>query len=303
MEATKKLYDKEAISFQQQVDLLKSRGLTIESEILAISDLKSIGYYRLSGYMFPFLADKKGHIYKEGSSFDKVLMLYSFDRELRLLILDAIERIEIAFRTQLVYHLSIDFGPWWFERSDLFKNQEEYAGQIQKIKDSVAESEELFITHFKDNYTNDHPPAWMALEIITFRQLSVWYQNLVVKETKRKISSHFSSNYVELGSWIHAMVYIRNLCAHHCRLWNRSFKISARFPQEDNGRFISQNGVTNQRLYFSLSILLYLLNEVNPDSPFKDSLLALLNRYPEVDKQAMGFPGDWATQPVWQANA
>lgn len=293
-------YKKPALTFEQQVEHLQKRGLKIESEILAREYLKNISYYRLSGYMYPFLADKANHKFKEGTTLEQVLRLYSFDRELRLLVLDAVERIEVAFRAQMIYHLSHEYGPWWFEKKELFTDANQYDEQREKLEESVKQSDEQFIEHYRQKYNQPNPPAWMVMEVISFNQLSKWYKNCISKEIKKKVSLHFDSQYIELESWIHAIVYIRNLCAHHSRLWNRRLSISPKYPQKPVKQFIKMDDVTNSRLYFTLSIVLYFLNAVNPESTFKIRLFKLFDKYPEIDKAAMGFPKGWEGEPLWQ---
>jgi abortive infection bacteriophage resistance protein len=296
-------FKKEAKSFQDQIDLLKARGLIIEGEFEAKETLKNISYYRLSGYFYPFLKDKENHIFYEGTRFNDVIDLYNFDRELRLIIFDAIEKIEIAFRSQLIYNLSMSEGPWWFENINLFDNPKLFADQLAKLEQNLEQSDERFIEHYKSKYNPKNPPAWMTLDIVSFNQISQWYKNLKVKEIRKKISLHFESNYIELESWIHTVVYLRNLCAHHCRVWNRRFGVSPKFPLKPLPKpFINDAGVTNGRLYYNLAVLQYFLNAIYPECSFKPNILNLLERYPKVDKPAMGFPATWHNDPFWQIN-
>jgi len=187
------------------------------------------------------------------------------------------------------------------KKKELFSDQNSYSKQIENIKKCIAHSDELFIAHYRSKYNQPNPPAWMVMELVSFNQLSRWYQNLKEKEIKKKISLHFDSNYIELESWIHTTVYLRNICAHHGRLWNRVLRISPKFPQKElPGQFIKVDGITNGRLYYSLSILLYFLNAVNPSSSFRKRLLQLLAEYPRVELKIMGFPSHWKEELLWQ---
>lgn len=92
-------------SSENLVNLLESRGLQIYDRNKAIQYIDNIGYYRLSAYMYPLLKmPKTAHLYKEGSSFKKVMMLYRFDKKLRLLMFNEIEKIEIAIQNNMVVH-------------------------------------------------------------------------------------------------------------------------------------------------------------------------------------------------------
>ena len=97
----KQNYCKPALTIEQQIDLLVSRGLTIPDRDKALHYLNYIGYHRLSGYFLTFQQNAPGvesHSFKKGVTFKDILDIYIFDRELRLLVMDAIERIEVAFR-------------------------------------------------------------------------------------------------------------------------------------------------------------------------------------------------------------
>ena len=136
-------YSKPAIDIDQQIAQLKRRGLLIADESAAKAALQNISYYRLAGYWWPMQADKASHLFKPNSTFDNVIALYDFDRELRLLIFDVIERIEIAFRTRLIYHLSLDVSPWWFEDGANFKNATEHTETLLAIDRELGKTKEV----------------------------------------------------------------------------------------------------------------------------------------------------------------
>ncbi|MCL2176036.1 MAG: Abi family protein, partial [Treponema sp.] len=108
-------YTKLPLTIQEHIELLKARGLKIPDEEKATRYLQNISYFHLSGYMYPFLADKKQHQYKTGSSFDDIINLYRFDRELRVLIFSTIEKIEVAIRAQISNHFTVETkNPFWY---------------------------------------------------------------------------------------------------------------------------------------------------------------------------------------------
>lgn len=144
-------YAKPPITICEQVALLKSRGLIIDDEMRATHWLETTSYYRLSGYMYPFLADKERHIYKRGAKFDDVIGLYLFDRELRLLVFGAIEKIEVAVRAQIAYQYSNDLNnPFWLLDNGNFRSPQEHNKLVCKITDDVRRSKAVFIEHFYD---------------------------------------------------------------------------------------------------------------------------------------------------------
>jgi abortive infection bacteriophage resistance protein len=218
-------YAKPALSFEAQLQLLQSRGLMIQDESKALHILRQISYYRLSAYWYPFLQDKKNHIFKPGASFDAAFQLYCFDRELRHLVQGEVEKVEIAVRTQVIYVLSHRYGPFWFRQSDLFSNPAQHAGTLEKIKHEHSRSDESFIKKFNENYSDALPPSWMLLEIISFGTLSQLYKNLKPGREKRRIANFFGLSDSVFETWLHSIVYLRNVCAHHTRLWNRVMRI------------------------------------------------------------------------------
>ena len=122
----------------EQIQLLKSRGLTIDDENLAVQYLSHVSYYRLGEYWYSLQSDKENHIFKPQSVFSDVIFLYEFDRELRMLLFDVIERIEISLRTKLIYHLSHEFGPWWFQNFELFTDNLALVKTLANIEEEIS---------------------------------------------------------------------------------------------------------------------------------------------------------------------
>jgi abortive infection bacteriophage resistance protein len=306
---SEKKYDKQPLNYNEQILRLQSRGLIIESHEKAVHILKNISYYRMSGYWHPFLAEpKSSHQFKEGTTFNGAFNIYCFDRELRTLILNEIEKIEVGIRAQLIYQLSHSKGAFWYNESNNFKNSNTFEKSIEKLNKEFTKSDEEFILSFKSKYSNPMPPSWMMLEISSFGNLSNLYSNLRPGLTKRQIAEHFGLDDSTFASWIHALVYIRNLCAHHARLWNRLYSIRAQVPNNPRNPFLKstyfldENGdknYFNKKTYFVLSMIIYLLNTVNPKHTFQSKFHQLLNKFPMIDLKAMGFPEGWENEVLW----
>jgi len=151
------LYEKPALPISDQIELLKSRGLIVENYQRAEHYLSNIGYYRLSAYMLPYKqigVDK----FREDITFETILDTYIFDRELRLLVFDAIERIEIAFRTQTIYQPSIAKGAYWFENKNNYFSEASADDSLAIIDEQVLRSKEVFIEHLKPNIHLNNDP-------------------------------------------------------------------------------------------------------------------------------------------------
>ena len=161
-------YPKHIQTFANQISILKQRGLMIANEQEAEKWLHKVSYYRMSGYWYPLLADRQNHIFKPGSTFEQARMLYEFDSHLRHIVLSAIERIEIAVRTQMAYVMSLVHDGYWFSDASLFTNSSQHAKTLASIHDEFQRSDEQFVRSFRRKYSDPLPPSWITLEITSF---------------------------------------------------------------------------------------------------------------------------------------
>jgi abortive infection bacteriophage resistance protein len=293
-------FSKPALTYEEQLKLLHSRGLVIENSDKALFLLENISYFRLSGYWYPLLADKEIHQFKGGASFTIAFQLYCFDKELRKLMLAEMEKIEVAIRAKMIYILSHESGPFWFQNPDLFSIPERHHKLLRKIEEEFERSEEVFLKAFRRKYSNSLPPSWMILEIASFGTLSKLYSQLKPSLIKRQIANHFGLPDSAFQSWLHSIVYLRNLCAHHSRLWNRTLAITPENIQTPGLQWLNNREVRTNRTYFPLSMVKYFLTTVNPKNSFSSKLDDLLSKYPVVNISAMGFPSNWKEEPLWR---
>lgn len=297
---TKIPYAKPPLSYEEQLQQLKERGMTIRDDGKAIHLLTNVSYYRLSGYWFPLLADKQRHIFKPEAHFETAFKLYCFDRELRRIVISELEKIEVSIRARMIDILSRRHGCFWFEDAQLFRNPAKHADTLSKIGEQYERSDEEFINAFRNKYSNPLPPAWMTMEITSFGTLSILYKNLKPGREKREIAHHFGLADSVLETWLHSIVYLRNVCAHHTRLWNRAMSIRPQIPIHPRNPWLTNTDIRNNRTYFMLCMIRYLLQTVNPNTTFNNRLRDLLAQYPNVDIRAMDFPADWEDEPLWQ---
>ena len=302
----KPAYNKPPLSYQEQLDKLKERGLQIPDEAKAIHLLGKISYYRLSGYWYPLLADKRNHIFKEGASFETAFQLYCFDRKLRQAVAAELEKIEVAIRAKMVYVLSHAYGPFWYLDPSRFQSLNWHTRFVSKIVEDCQRSDEEFISAFKSHYSNSLPPSWMIFEITSFGTLSTLFKNLKLGRERREIASAFGLSDTVFETWLHSIVYLRNVCAHHTRLWNRPMRISPQLPRRPRMVWLTNSGLPSDatiRSYLVLSMILYLLQSASPNATFASRIKNLLASYPNVDPVAMGFPENWQEEPLWQSPA
>jgi len=293
-------YSKEFLVYRAQIALLKSRGMMFDDERKALHLLENISYYRLSGYWYPLLCDKQNHVFKQNARFETAFNMYKFDSQLRKLISSELEKIEIAVRTKMAYVLSTAHNSFWVEDASHFSNQTIHQTTLEKLQEEIDRSDDEFIIAFKERYTNIFPPSFILMETSSFGALSRLYGNLKPGKDKKDIAKLFCLPDKVFASWLHCLVYIRNMCAHHARLWNRQVGIKPLFPRRTHNAWIDTNGISNRRLYYILSMIIYLLNTVNPNHTFKQKLEILFRKYPNVDRTAMGFPANWSTELLWK---
>ena len=308
---SKKFYDKAPKTFEEQIELLTSRGLIVRKKVKAQRVLANISYNRLSNYWFPFLAEPTdAEIFKPGTRFETIFRIYQFDSKLRTLVFNAIEQIEVAIRTQIIYHLSHQFSSGYgLNTPKAYLNQVAYHRSMVKIADAVNQTKQEFITKFKRKYSNEYPPAWKSFELLTFRSLYTIYKNLKRSEHKLAISDHFGLSETVFISWMDSLVYVRNICAHHARYWNIVLTVSPKWPRNPRGEWVDRwenendNLKTNDKrlkTYASLCMISFLLQNVNPASQFNKDLDNLIEEYPEADTDWIGMPHGWKNQPLWK---
>ncbi|MDO5988416.1 Abi family protein [Flavivirga amylovorans] len=300
-----KIYVKPPLSYQEQLDKLIERGLTVEHPDKALHLLENLSYYRLSGYLYPMLSEpKEAHKFKENSTLENAFKIYCFDRELKQLLSSEIEKIEVSFRAKITYVLSHKYDAFWYTYERLFKSNDTHRRSLDSTYAMVNESTEDFAIKFKQNYVNTYLPSWMALEIVTFTHLSKLYSNLIDSSAKTEIAAFYGVNTPILENWLMIITYTRNICAHHSRFWNRrlSYKLS-KFKKQPIYDWVDMTDIPKNSSYAYICIVKYLSDRVNPKNTFKEKILGLLDKYPNIDNyKGMSFPQDWREQPLWKNN-
>jgi abortive infection bacteriophage resistance protein len=277
------------------------RGLLVRDEDNPKYYIENIGYYRLSGYMYPFQLPDGSHRFQEGTTFRHILDHYIFDKKLKLALLDALERIEISLRSSISNTYSLTHGPHWYLDRSLFNSPELHAKFLAETKDRCISSNEHFIKAYRNKYTRpEMPPSWMAFETLTFGTLASVYENLKDDENKKAIATKFGTLPSILESWLKSMNFIRNCCAHHSRLWNRRIPLKPKIPTRRQNRFLTLvDEETDKRLYGILTCMVYVLEKINPTTQFKQRFKGLLLEYPQVNVAHMGFHDQWLSEDIW----
>ncbi len=296
-------FNKPPLTFEQQLDRLIERGMVVPDRPEAVHYLGHLNYYRLAAYWLPFEQNHATHAFIPGTGFPDVLDLYVFDRELRLLVLDAIERTEVSIRTGWAYHLANRYGAHAHLERDLFKASRkgwDYDRQFALLQEEVHRSHETFIQHLRKTYDEVLPPVWASVEIMTFGQLSKWYSNLRHGRDRNAIAHTYDLDEVNLTSFLHHLTIVRNICAHHSRLWNREFTFRFKVPNRRPKELLSSfNRSSERKLYNTLVLLAWMMDCTSPNHHWKARLSVLLEQH-GIETPAMGFPEHWQELPIWR---
>lgn len=291
------------------------------SGVNATELLTRVGYFRLSGYWHPFRdltpcpAGGNGSAprFLPGTTLRQIESIYEFDRELRFRVFDAIETIESALRFQLGYHLG-RIGMLAHRDPRNFANGfVEAAGPrshmhtVRRIDAAEARSHEDFVTHFRRKYGGPLP-VWMAPEIMSFGELIQFYQGLNTS-LKNTIAAEFGiRNAAQLGdgatltTWLNHLRHVRNICAHHSRLWNRALTTPIGLPRQIPALTHLTEARTRSRIYAAITLLRFILATIKPASTWAEEIIAFVVERTiasRLDISTLGFPVAWSTQPIW----
>lgn len=326
-----KAFSKPALDVPSQLKLLQQRGLHIKNRERALLFLEAVSFFRLTPYMRPFqdMQDPQHH-FRPDTGFRQLVQLYDFDRRLRLLVMDAIERIEVAVRAAISNHMGPTQGSHWYLDPQLFASAYDH----QRLLDTVNQKQERATRDFhrecqrieritdsqrkvllkaqrsRESYVRYYPltyreptlmPGWAMLEELTLGELSHLYAGLARDADRKAIARRLQLVAPLLESWLHTLTTIRNICAHHARLWNRELGVSPEFPKK--ARFpwpqYLQSGAQHRRLFPILCILSHLMRQVSPDTSWDSRLQHLIQQFPSVDLPAMGFAPQWQEDAFW----
>lgn len=190
------MFTKQAITIHQQIQLLQDRGLIIDNLKVCEKYLSNISYYRLGEYWYVMQENKETHIFKPNSKIEDVIALYNFDAELRILLFEVIEKIEISLRTKLIYHLSLEHDPWWFQDFELFIDSQALVKTLSSLETELSRTKDTFIKNHYKKHKDDKrfPPAWKSLEQTRLGSLSKLYGNLKhTNKSKDSIAKEFGA--------------------------------------------------------------------------------------------------------------
>lgn len=276
---------KPAISIQDQIALLRKRGMIIDNDARAEEFLASNQYYRLNIY-FHKLMDSHDH-FTYGTNINQLMDIYANDRWLRNRILTLLEPIEIRMRAQIAYYLGINYGSDAFYQSKLSKNEMYYQHIIESfLKEVTRNSGDPVVIHHNLIYGSRYP-IWVAVEYLSFNTLSKFYSNLREIDKRQIASRSFQINDYILGNWMHVLSVLRNICAHYGYLYEREYTLRPRLLKA-----FRWNPANNNHL-FALCLVLRRLSENSTWNDFIHSLIERKKTNTHFQLQNYGFPENW----------
>ncbi|AZR83271.1 Abi family protein [Thiomicrospira sp. S5] len=327
-------FDKPAINVDQQLQTLEERGLEIQNKEKAKLFLQAVGFFRLSAYMRPYqIPNNPDHLFKPNSTFRQITRTYEFDRKLRLLVMAAIERVEVSVRAVVGNYMGpkYDSSHWYLDRT-LFKkyyayyrllqtidhkqskavtDYEKECRRIDKARDKTPEQKLLLkANRARENYARHYPltyfepdlmPGWAMLEELTLGDLSHLYAGLAKDGDKKEIAKALGLSMPLLESWLKTLTSVRNICAHHSRLWNRELGMKPELPKRSEVKWPTyfRQPKEHMRTAVVVSILQHFMTHISPHDGWLEQLFELLEQFPEIDQQMMGFPENWKNDPFW----
>ena len=315
----KSSYPKGWLDYDGQVEKLKKRGLEIGDTEVARQFLAYSNYYRFTGYCLRFQhKDETGErVFNNGVSFSDIVDIYEIDKALRDCIADALAAVEISFRSAVAYHFAEAHGAFGHTIKDNFDRrfitprtdsngrpmpslyEEWHEGLISETK----RSNELFVKHFEAKYLQfPDLPIWTALEICSFGTLSKMFQNML-RLDMRPIATRYSLQASTLDSCMHSFVYVRNICAHHSRLWDKMFAISPQLPPGKKWDVVRN---ANNKIYAIAMLINWMLAHdsfgrkmhLEWKKRFESVVDSLFTRFPKL-MHYTGITPNWKQQEIW----
>jgi len=272
-------FTKPPLTLEKQLNHIEAQyNIDCKDKEKALFYLKHHNYYKLRGYWLYF--EKKGI----KATFEDVINLYNFDNELRLLLTKYIQTIELSIKSHFSYILTIKYNnPHIILNKSIFKNETFFKEGIEKLKKSFNDSDELFAIHYKNTYDEPLPPLWVCVEFMTFGELSKWIYNLNDKDTKLIAKEYNIKSAHIFKSFLYHLTEIRNKCAHHSRIWNKSFSHKFVIPKQFKEYFDSNT----YKLSHTLLVMKLLLKPIKQDNILNE-VLNLANSY-KIPLEEMGL--------------
>ncbi|NYF16887.1 abortive infection bacteriophage resistance protein [Microbacterium sp. AK009] len=316
---------KEHRTYAEQVQTLQERGLIVDDAESAAQTLANTNYYRLSAYLHTYRLrkvdgdpayDERLNEFVTGVRLEQVVALYEFDQRLRELLLAGLESFEICFRAVLAYHAGMrdphihlrpDLLSETFTKQPAVTDRErlsDYDKWLQKYWARSDDSKEAFVAWHAARYDN-RLPIWAAVEIMEFGQVARLYRGLDLAE-RDTIARDLGLQARTLASWVAAFNGLRNTCAHHARVWNRTLVIAPAIPRRGSVPELDHihdlDSRRQKRIYVPTVELAWFLRSRGLRPDWLGKIRAHFLSFPDdkvISLADMGFDDEWETLDVW----
>lgn len=314
-------YDETALTVNEQIDALLSKGMLADREQMSFC-LGNVSYHRLSGYWHPYrqtIAEDGSWVFRAGTKFADVWDRYVFDRQLRLLVFDAIERVEVAIRDDLILALAVDTGPFGYlddgrwpnlpitdNTGEIVLTHQELLSRFRSLCRRELRNGTAAVVNFVRDYGDVHGeylPYWILTEIVDFGTLGSMLKGAPT-QTKKQIAHKYGIKTTDvIDSWMSVLRAVRNGTAHHLRFWNIRHSVKPIIPNRKNSAWHEPVDIESvkDRAFGTLTILRYLIGYIAPQSGWDDRLEALFAAHPDIDRQMLGYPENWQDCPIWRS--
>ena len=287
--------NKDFKTIEEQLEILRSRGLTINDEVKAKDFLLHNNYYRISGYS---LTLRKNDIFSKSATFQNIVDIYNFDYELRHIILKYIEIIEVQMKSVFAYEFTKVHGPTGYLDDSFFTNKTKHKEIIDKANQQKNQRlpHEAYLKHFVNDLQEDIP-LWAYVDLLTISDISFLY-SISEQSLKDTVARTFGLNMNRgsaiLGGYMHSMTIIRNLCAHGSRIYNRLFEQKPSLNKKEKALLITnENGEIDNSHFYGFLLIMRRMLPADTFKEMKDSIVALTQKYPFVRMDYYGFRNDW----------
>jgi len=314
-------YSKPFAAVTEQVGILKGRGIDIGEEGHAEDFLRRCGYYRLSGYTFFYRKNPSSSKVRDGTTLQKLELLYNFDEQLRLVILEGIGQVEIALRFHVGHrlgrrssfahrnssNLAPAAGQWVSHASGVVRSG--HAEWVESYNREEKRSQEEFVKHFRRRY-GSRLPVWAATEVMSLGTLRTLF-GMMQDNDRKLIAARFEildkngdGDSATLEQWINHIRHVRNICAHHGRLWNRTLDVVVPPPATSTLPELQHlDPVALRKVYGTLAIVRFILARIEPESRWYARALDVVTdfaRQGDIPLSNMGFPNGWQKEGIWE---
>lgn len=276
----------------ERIKVLKQRGLKIDNEAEAQHFLEDVDYYRLIRYVSVFQETQDQ--FKPNVTFEHIVDVYNFDKALRNILFDIVDTVEISMRARIITEVGTHLGAFGYLDGQFFSNKRGHKQFLIYLKDKLDQRIAEEVIDDKRRHHLNEVPVWQALELCTFNMLLNFYL-LLPKKAQDNIARSYNAKQNEFVSWIQSFVVLRNVVAHHGRLFDRRFGHDVVWQTIDQVTFSSADTCSFVAVLYAVKKVMLVLDE-QMYSDIVEQLQQLFEMFPIIQKEWLGS----ADSKIWE---